>query len=192
MGPLSSPCHCPALVGKDRMEPSLPSWCGAGRPQLPSLGRWRRGKKHRERLEECAELRISPGWRQNICWGSPAPAQGEVSGGREAPPILPPMSPSHVPKMGQKSQCCRACPFPLVSTLFCPGFPRKGGCHQCAMQPSPSAPQHSPCCWGTSVLGDTSVPRAVLAGRRAMAPGCSPPCSQVYEHAIWLQKKKPE
>ena len=49
VGPGNDPCPRPAttlaLVGKAGMESSLPPQHGVGRPQLPSLGRWRRGKK---------------------------------------------------------------------------------------------------------------------------------------------------
>ena len=137
----------------------------------------------------CASRRV--GGKTSAGARSPLPegrSQGE--GSHPHPPSDVPIA---WPQNGAKKPALQGLPFPpCLHSQFSPGFPRQRGCHQRAMQPPPSAPQHSRCCWGTSVLGDTSVPRTVPARRRAMAPGCLSPCLHRCKHAMWLQKKKPE
>lgn len=123
-GPCPLPATVPALEGKDGMESSLPLWGRAGRPELPFQGRVAGKEKPRKTGGMCRavhpaglEAKHLPGLT-HLCW---------MGGLRRevGTPILSPMPLPRVPKMGQKTQRCRACPFPLIPLLFSSWFPKE-------------------------------------------------------------------
>lgn len=75
-----------------------------------------------------------------LAWPWPRGGLARASG----TPTLPPKSPSRVPTMGQKSQCCRACPFPSQ----CP-FPLSP---LSVLSPFPKERRLPPACHGAATL----------------------------------------
>lgn len=148
---------------------------GAGLADLSCHRRGgQQGKKHQERLGECAELCIPQGWSQNICQGSPTSAGGEVSGGgRNHHPL------SDVPvaclQDGAKNPAPQGLPFAPCPT---PGFVLVSqemeaaatvpcGCHP--LLPSIHVAAGGPPCWGTPLS-----PKQRLPGGDLQSPAACP------------------
>lgn len=161
---------CPMVQGWDNSA-AVPREVAAGEETPRKAGKMRQ-TAHPEGLEAKRSL--------GLAWPWPRGGLARESG----TPTLPPKSPSRVPTMGQKSQRCRACPFPSQ----CP-FPLSP---LSVLSPFPKERRLPPACHGAATL--CSPARTLLLGdlctgrhQRPLSSACqeqsSSPHPRGCEHA---------